>query len=252
MKQSKIIIISLMLAISTMVIPLSLHAEALINQSSNIFKFQQKLADNGNVVAQYRLASMYETGEGVTASIEQANYWYGKAADAGSRQAMHRHTYLKTKEQGYDQDKNADWLNSVKTDADAHDAEAMLLLGQLYGEGLGVKKDLEKSLELLEQVRILGVANVDRQIVLIKEEIKVLSENEAIEKESRNLESANVQQAKKDKQLKLQAEVKKQDQAEKVKRYEAAMKKLQLEQKKINEQQAWASGGTSLSADDEI
>ena len=68
---------------------------------------------------------------------------------------------------------------------------------------------MEKSLEQIEQVRILGVAKVDRQIVLIKEEIKVLSENEAIEKESRNLESANVQQAKKDKQLKLQAEVKK-------------------------------------------
>lgn len=252
MKQSKIITFSLMLAISTMVIPLSLHAEDLINQTSNIFKFQQKLANNGNVVAQYRLASMYETGEGITASVAQAKHWYGKAAEAGSKPAMHRNTYLELKEQGYDQVKNADWLNSVKADADVHDAEAMLLLGQLYGEGLGVKKDLEKSLELLEQVRILGAANVERQIALIKEEIKVLNKKEAIAQESNNRESAILQQAKKDQQIQQQAEAIKQEHAEKVKRYEEAMKKLQLEQKKINEQQAWATGGTGISADDEI
>ena len=56
---------TLLLAVALVTFPAALNAEELINQSSNVFKFQQKLAENGNVQAQYKLALMYETGEGV-------------------------------------------------------------------------------------------------------------------------------------------------------------------------------------------
>ena len=208
------------------------------------------MANSGNVGAQYKLASMYESGDGVTASIEQAKHWYGRAADAGSKPAMHRKTYLITKEQGYDQAKNAVWLNSVKKEANARDADAMLLLGQLYSEGLGVKKDLLKSLELLEQVQMLGTANVDSQIVKIRSELAVINNNE---QQSKELAKVEVGQAEKDRLKMQQAEAKKNSYNEKRKRYEQAMEKLRMEQRKIDEQQAWATGGAGSSVvDDEI
>ena len=266
MKHTKIFTITFLLVLSGTVLPLNAYAEELASQSSNIFKFQQKLAMNGNVYAQYKLASMYEMGDGVTASIEQAKHWYGRAADAGSKPAMHRNTYLITKEHGYDPAKNADWLNSVKSDASAHKAEAMFLLGQLYGEGLGVKKDLMKSLELLKQVRILGVANVDNQIAYIEDEIAAINKSEQKKQVNRDIENTHLKQANeaqqaaqqaklqanKDNQAKQQAESDKLIQAEKIRRYEKAMMQLQLEQQQIDEQQAWASGGDEATTDDEI
>ncbi len=256
MKHTKIYTITFLLVLSGTAFPLNAYAEELASQSSNIFKFQQKLAMNGNVHAQYKLASMYEMGDGVTASIDQAKHWYGRAAEAGSKPAMQRNTYLITKEQGYDPAKNADWLNSVKTDANAHKAEAMFLLGQLYGEGLGVKKDLERSLELLRQVQILGVANVDNQIALIQDEIDAI--NKAEQQKGRDQKKASLKPANEEQQAAQLArqqaskeELAKQ-QAEKIRRYEKAMLQLHQEQRLIDEQQAWASGGAEATADDEI
>lgn len=252
MKQPNIHTISLLLAVVIMVNPLSLHAEDLIDQTSNVFNFQQKLANKGNVGAQYKLATMYETGEGVSVSLEQAKHWYSRAGAAGSKAARQRNIYLNTKEQGYDRATGAAWLNSVKVDASEHKVEAILLLGQLYGEGLGVEKDLNKSLELLKQVQVLGAADVESQIAAVQDEID-RSENRAQNsKKSRELENANLQLAN-EQQRKQQAEAKRLLQQDKVRRYEKAMQKLQYEQATIDEQQAWASGGdTSAIADDEI
>jgi hypothetical protein len=266
MKQIKVFTISILLVLTSIAFPMTANAGEYVNQSSNIFKFQQKLAMNGNVLAQYKLASMYERGDGVTASIEQAKHWYSRAAEAGSKPAMHRNTYLEAKEEGYDPGKNADWLESVKTEAGAHKAEAMYLLGQLYGEGLGVKKDLERSLELLKQVRILGIANVDKQIVFIQNEIDEQNKSEQQNKVARSKENIRLKQvseeqlaaqqakilADKEARAKQKAEAEKLAQAEKIRRYEKAMMQLQLEQQQIDKQQAWASGGDVASADDEI
>ena len=181
----------------------------------------------------------------------------GRAADAGSKPAMHRNTYLITKEQGYDPAKNADWLNSVKSDAKARNAEAMFLLGQLYREGHGVKKDLMKSLELLKQVRILGVANVDTQIAIIEDEIEAINKKEKLQRKNSEQEVARVKQANMakpadHKQHNLQKEAEARAQTEKIRRYEKAMMKLKEEQRLIDEQQAWAAGGDTGGADDEI
>ena len=142
----------------------------------------------------------------------------------------------------------------------------MLLLGQLYGEGIGVKKDLEKSLELLKQVRILGIANVDKQIAFIQNEIDEQNKSEQQNRVVRNKENNRLKQtneaqlaaqqaktqADKDEQAKQKAEAEKLAQAEKIRRYEKAMMQLRLEQQQIDKQQAWASGEDVASADDEI
>lgn len=159
-----------MLAVVFFAVLLPLQAED-FSQSSNIFKFQQKLAQNGNVQAQYKLASMYERGDGVETNIEQAKHWYGLASKAGSKPAYHREVYLKVKQNGFDKTNDAAWLASIKADAAVRDPEAAFLLGQLYHQGLGVKKDLNKSLELFQQVKILGVANVDNEVSSIRAEM---------------------------------------------------------------------------------
>lgn len=265
MKQSNIFTITLLLLITALALPLTARAEVLSSQSNNIFKFQQKLAMNGNVHAQYKLASMYEMGDGVAADIEQAKHWYERAAEAGSVPARQRSVYLSVKEQGYDPAKNADWLNSVKTDADEHKGQAMFLLGQLYRDGIGVDKNLDKSLELLKQVRILGVANVDKQIAAIQGEIAAKSNakrkveqaaqatqnnktQEAASVKQPSAEELATQLAEKEAKLKQHAEA---EQADKIRRYEQAMMKLKLEQQLIDEQQARVTGGEGI-VDDEI
>lgn len=235
-----------------------LHAEAIINQTSNVFNFQQKLAISGNVNAQYKLGSMYETGEGVEASTEQARHWYSRAADAGSRSARQRNTYLTIKSQGYDKIKYSGWLNEVKNDAGQHKPDAVLLLGQLYRQGLGVKQDLDKSLELLNQVRILGTANVEKEIASIKREIDANSKAKSIRQQELARENARLQQAETAKQNKQQADEKKQAEAalrikmEKRKKYEEVMRKLRAEQQLIDQQQSEVTGNDVTSIDDEI
>jgi hypothetical protein len=256
MKSSNYLSITFFLAFTTLTLPTGLQALE-IDQSSNIFKFQQKLAMNGNEHAQYKLASMYETGDGTEKDIEQAKHWFSVAAKAGFQPAIHRESYLMIKEQGY-QAKDAAWLASVEADANNHDAEAVFLLSQLYHQGLGVKKDLNKSLELLVQIKILGLANVDKEMASVKAEIAAINKAAQIEEAKRELENALVLQAKKEQQLEQQAKKEKQDeaellsQAEKRRKYEEVMMKLKLEQKKINEQQAKVTGEEVATIDDEI
>ena len=47
----------------------------------------QKLANQGNPLAQYNLARFYERGLSVPISLQQARYWYEKAAQQGLVQA---------------------------------------------------------------------------------------------------------------------------------------------------------------------
>ena len=130
--------------------------------------------------------------------------------------------------------------------------------------GIGVEKDLVKSLELLKQVRILGVANVDKQIADIQSEIakknrtrhhaeqaQARQDNEtpkAVSVTQPRAEELAVQQAEKEAKLKQQAKA---EQAEKKRRYEEAMLKLKLEQQLIDEQQARITGDEGV-VNDEI
>ncbi|MCK5396276.1 MAG: sel1 repeat family protein [Gammaproteobacteria bacterium] len=265
-------ICSLLFALAIAAFPAAPNALELIDQSSNVFKFQKKLADKGNVHAQYKLASMYETGEGVDLSIDNALYWYDRAAKSGLKKAEHRNTYLMIKEHGYNKKMHAAWLDSVKSDANDQKPEAMLLLGQLYRQGIGVKKNLNKSLDLLGHVSVLGDADVEDEIESIHAEISaannarqtadqkkqvisavnepVVAKTHVTQKtvEQKNQKAAGVSITKVDKQ----AVAEQRSQAEKVRRYEKAMMKLKREQKIIDDQQASVAGGEVASVDDEF
>lgn len=242
--------------------PLTNHAADLIDQSSNVFKFQQKMASNGNVHAQYKLASMYETGEGVNQDINQAKHWYERAAAAGSGSAMQRATYLEVKQRGFDPKKDSAWLESVIADNRAHKAEATLLLGQMYSEGLGVKKDLAAALKLLHEVKILGTADVEEQMFAIEEEMATVKKANLAARQARERDKTRLieekevalmqQQGKTSQSTELEKETAQRLKAEKRRRYEEVMRKIKLEQEQIDAQQAWASGDSLATTDDEI
>ena len=145
------------------------------------------------------------------------------------------------------------------------------MLAQLYHDGIGVKKDLEKSLELFKEIKSLGEANVEREIVSINREIVADRLARQSQQKKNALEDRQAQQAlekqqaqriqsaqirKQTKQVKQAADVKQERdkeqrrQAEKIKKYEAVMLQLKLEHKKIDDQKSRVGGGEM--ANDEI
>ena len=52
-------------------------------------KFLTQAAEKGQAVAQYRLGTLYERGQGIAADGVKAVHWYGLAAAQGNRKAMH-------------------------------------------------------------------------------------------------------------------------------------------------------------------
>jgi localization factor PodJL len=52
-------------------------------------KFLTQAAEKGQAVAQYRLGTLYERGQGVPADAAKAAHWYEMAANQGNRKAMH-------------------------------------------------------------------------------------------------------------------------------------------------------------------
>ena len=55
----------------------------------NAVRFLTEAADKGQAVAQYRLGTLYERGQGVAADAAKAMHWYELAATQGNRKAMH-------------------------------------------------------------------------------------------------------------------------------------------------------------------
>ena len=52
-------------------------------------KYLTQAAEKGQAVAQYRLGTLYERGQGVVADPAKASHWYELAANQGNRKAMH-------------------------------------------------------------------------------------------------------------------------------------------------------------------
>ena len=175
------------------ILPTSVFAMDMATQpTSGVFKFQHKLASNGNARAQYKLGSMYEYGTGVDLDIEKAKHWYGLSSTAGVKSANDRLTYLSVKERGYDPAKNSVWLDGVKKSANKSNGDAMFLLAQLYREGFGVDKDLGKALEILDRVSLLGAADVEDERALIQAEMIASKKAEKAEQRKNEIDAARL------------------------------------------------------------
>jgi len=106
-----------------------------------------KSSDGDDTEAQYNLAMMYSKGIGVTQDLEQAVYWYRKAAEQKHAEAQLILAVIYTqglKRIGVTQDlkKAVYWARKA---AEQKHAEAQLILGWLYYSGQGVTKDFDQA-----------------------------------------------------------------------------------------------------------
>ena len=94
-------------------------------------------ADHGLAMAQYRLAKLYERGDGVPADLTLARQWTERAAAAGNRRAMHDLGVYFARGEGASLDEAAAfrWFRQA---AELGVADSQFNLGVLYQQGRGV------------------------------------------------------------------------------------------------------------------
>lgn len=216
--------------------------------SSNVYNFQVKLAKNGNPQSQTKVGEMLEAGNGIGKDLKQARHWYELAAKSGYKPAKDRLTFMDIKANGYKPANDSKWMDNIKTEAAGQDRDSMLLLAQMYRQGIGVKKDYGAAKQLLNVLSVSGNMIIDFENAQLNADIKADKKHEQALEAQRAAEEKQRADAERQKKVQAAAKAKadaaaQQDStAEKRKRYEAAMKALKEKQRLLAEQQQWAEG----------
>jgi localization factor PodJL len=105
----------------------------------------RRAADRGFAMAQYRLAKLYERGEGVQADLAVARQWTERAAASGNRRAMHDLGVYFARGEGAPLDEAAAfrWFRQA---AELGVADSQYNLGVLYQQGRGVNPSAPEAL----------------------------------------------------------------------------------------------------------
>ncbi len=116
---------------------------------SEAAKWFERAAKQGLAIAQYRLATQYEKGRGVTQNDATARDWYEKAAAAGNVKAMHNLAVIHAEGRGTAQDFTtaARWFTQA---ADYGLGDSQYNLAILNERGLGVEKNLVDAYKWLD------------------------------------------------------------------------------------------------------
>ena len=104
------------------------------------FELFGKAAKSGDAYAQYSLAYMYETGEGVKENKKAASEWYLQAAEQGRTDAQFSLGLLHNEDDEYD--KAFYWFKKA---AEQGHAKAQSWLGEYYDNGKGTEQDEKKA-----------------------------------------------------------------------------------------------------------
>jgi len=114
------------------------------------------LAKEGDNKAQYNVALMYETGQGVKADLNQAKKWYEKAAKGGNAKAAYNLARLYQSLDGkvpHAIEMAKYWYEKA---VEGGINQAYNNLATLYLEGKGTPKDTKKALALLQKAASEG------------------------------------------------------------------------------------------------
>lgn len=105
----------------------------------------RRAAERGHVMAQYRLAKLYERGDGVPRNLSIAREWAERAARAGNRRAMHDVGVYFAEGEGAPRDEAAAfrWFREA---AAFGVADSQYNLGILYQQGRGVTANPQEAL----------------------------------------------------------------------------------------------------------
>lgn len=105
----------------------------------------QRLAEAGFAMAQYRLAKLYESGQGVAPDLVQARQWTERAAAAGNRNAIHDLGVYYARGEGAPRD-DASAFRYFQQAAELGLVDSQFNLGVLYDEGRGVEANQGEAL----------------------------------------------------------------------------------------------------------
>jgi localization factor PodJL len=105
----------------------------------------RRAANQGLAMAQYRLAKLYERGEGVPLDLTEARRWTERAAVAGNRKAMHDLGVYYARGEGapFDEGQAFKWFRQA---AEYGVGDSQFNLGVLYTQGRGVTADSAEAL----------------------------------------------------------------------------------------------------------
>ena len=117
----------------------------------------RELAEQGDVMAQYKLGTAYEEGSCVLIDNEKAVFWYRKAAEQGNSSAQYSLGRMFDYGCGVPEDKQeaAIWYRKA---AEQGDGNAQNDLGVMYLTGEGVPEDKSEAIFWLQKAAEQGVA----------------------------------------------------------------------------------------------
>ena len=125
---------------------------------SKAARWFRRAAENGHAASQYRLATLYELGQGAPKNAAESMIWYERAAEKGHVKAMHNLAVLSITGNG----QSANYLAAAKwfTKAAEHGLrDSQYNLGILHERGLGVEKDPVKAYQWFAIAAQRGDAN---------------------------------------------------------------------------------------------
>jgi len=214
----------------------SIPAAQATNYDSGIFEFQQRLANNGNPQAQYKLANMYESGRGAAKDINKAREWYQKSAANKYKPAKHRLTYLDVKRSGFKPPHKV-WLKDLSTDAKKGDVEALYLLGEMSEYGIGVKKNLAQARAYYKSASTKGNVDAENRLYEVEDKLNQ-SKADKLAKQEAKLAKQEAQQKKQEAQRKAAQKKSAQNSKQKQAQLKAIQERnrLEMERRRLAEQ----------------
>ncbi|MGL5363914.1 MAG: serine/threonine-protein kinase [Bosea sp. (in: a-proteobacteria)] len=124
---------------------------ALVRQDfGQAFDMASRLANDGDVEAQFLLANMYRSGRGARQSHIEAALWYGRAADKGHQRATYNLALLHHLDllSGDKRKNQREALELFQKAAETGYSDAQWMLGSYHEEGLaGLRKDRKAAVE---------------------------------------------------------------------------------------------------------
>jgi TPR repeat protein len=104
-------------------------------------KLIRPIAEQGNLAAEYNLATMYYNGEGARRDYAEAMKWFRQAADKGDIASQRYLGFMYAEGQGVPSNdvESFKWYGRA---AEQGDADAANNLGVMYSDGRGAPKDL--------------------------------------------------------------------------------------------------------------
>ena len=118
---------------------------------ANAVSLLRPLAEAGNDNAQYYLGAMYEYGDGVPESDEQALTWYRRSADQGDQDAQYRVARFYEKGRGGVEENPQQAFAYYKLAAEQGNWRAQHELGLCYSSGYGVKQSKKLAAQWFEK-----------------------------------------------------------------------------------------------------